>query len=118
MNSDVAIRERSLTQGVEARTKPNRWSSFWGTVFRFEPARVAPWLALRNAIGFLLPLAVGIAFDMLPGAVVVSTGALNVSYSDSSEPYVQRARRMLAASMLVGLAVFIGTCWGRHPIFI
>jgi hypothetical protein len=53
-------------------------------------------------------------------------GALNVSSSDSHDLYVQRARRMLAASVLVGLAAFAGAqnglrahlrfSWGRTPV--
>ena len=35
-------------------------------------------------------------------------GALNVAFSDSSEPYAQRGWRMLRASMVVAIAVFAG----------
>jgi len=119
MNPKLAVPEQqSLAPGVSAPIQPNRWSYFWGTVFSFDRAKVTPWVALRNAVGFLLPLFVGITSEIVPASVVVATGALNVSYSDSGEPYVQRARRMLAASVLVGLAIFIGTRWGRHSLFI
>lgn len=40
------------------------------------------------------------------------TGALNVAFSDSSDPYFLRARRMFAASILVACSVFIGTALG------
>ena len=40
----------------------------------------------------------------LPSGLLVATGALNVAFSDSHVPYVQRARRMLAASVVVGSA--------------
>lgn len=46
----------------------------------------------------------------------MSTGALNVSFSDSHEPYVQRGRRMIAASVLVGMAVFAGALSGRNHV--
>ncbi len=69
---------------------------------------MTPALALRNAFGVVLPLAVGVAIGAVPSALVVTTGALNVSFSDSNDPYRQRAGRMLASSLLVGIAVFIG----------
>jgi len=39
---------------------------------------------------------------------VVASGALNVSYSDGSDPYPTRLKRMLASSMICALAVFVG----------
>jgi uncharacterized membrane protein YccC len=46
--------------------------------------------------------------------VAIATGALNVSYSDGSDPYAQRARRMLAWSLLGAIAVFIGSVTGKY----
>src|SRR5260370_3678843 len=48
------------------------------------------------------------------GGVVVASGALNVSYSDGSDPYAQRARRMLSSSVLCALAVLLGALSGSH----
>ena len=89
---------------------------FWQRVLQFQTAKISPWIALRNTLGFALPLAAGIALGSVPAALIASIGALNVSYSDSHDPYVQRARRMLAASGLVGLAVFAGAVCGNHHI--
>lgn len=44
----------------------------------------------------------------------MATGALNVSFSDGQEPYPQRGKRMLAASVLVGFAVFAGALGGHR----
>lgn len=88
--------------------------SLWRQVFQFQKEKIAPWIALRNTLGFALPLAAGIAFDRIPAALIVAIGALNVSYSDSHDPYRQRARRMLASSTLGGLAVFAGAVCGNH----
>jgi len=90
--------------------------SFWRGVLQFQKEKIAPWIALRNTLGFALPLAVGIALGNIPAALIASIGALNVSYSDSHDPYLQRARRMLAASGLVGLAVFAGAVCGNHHL--
>jgi uncharacterized membrane protein YccC len=51
---------------------------------------------------------------MVSGGLAVATGALNVSFSDSHDPYRMRARKMAAASVLVGTAVFLGASLGRH----
>ena len=104
---------------VEGRTEPvetSTWSTFWQTLIRYQSDKVAPWMAVRNAIGVALPLAMGVELGRIPSALAMSTGALNVSFSDSDEPYAQRARRMCAASLLVGLAVFAGALSGRNQV--
>ncbi|MGA8029576.1 MAG: FUSC family protein [Bryobacteraceae bacterium] len=71
-------------------------------------------MALRNSLAVALPLGVGIAMGNPLGAVAVTTGALNVSYSDGRDPYAQRARRMLAWSILGAIAVFTGSVTGAY----
>src|SRR6267378_3343932 len=93
-----------------------RMTAFWRSLVRFQADKVAPWLALRNTLGVALPLAAGVAAGTVSAGLVVGTGALNVAFSDSEEPYAQRARRMLASSALVGLAVFAGSLTGRSPV--
>jgi len=104
---------------VEGRAEPvgtSTWSIFWQTLIRYQAEKVAPWMAVRNTIGVALPLAIGVEVGRIPSALAMSTGALNVSFSDSQEPYAQRARRMFAASLLVGLAVFAGAFSGRNQV--
>src|SRR5215813_13636554 len=88
-------------------------SSFWATVARFDSKLLAPVMALRNAIGVAIPLAAGLLAHNAGGGVLGATGALNVCFSDGTDPYRQRARRMLAASFFVSLAVFAGRFTGR-----
>ena len=90
--------------------------SFWRTALQFQKEKIAPRIALRNTLGFTLPLAAGIALGSVPAALIAGIGALNVSYSDSHDPYLQRARRMLAACALVGLSVFAGAVCGNHRL--
>jgi uncharacterized membrane protein YccC len=90
------------------------WTSFWQTVARFDTGKLNPWLAFRNTLGIAIPLAAGVAFGAVPAGLAAATGALNVSFSDGQEPYLQRARRMLAASVLVALAVFAGALCGNN----
>jgi uncharacterized membrane protein YccC len=85
---------------------------FWATVLRFQKEKLRPQIALRNSLGVFFPLAMAVATGEIRVGVVVALGALNVSYSDSYEPYVLRVRRMLAASVLVGVAVLAGELSG------
>ena len=85
------------------------------TLTRFDKAKINNhWLALRNALAVALPLAIGIAIGNPLGAVAITTGALNVAYADGNDPYAQRARRMLAWSVLGGIAVFTGSISGEY----
>jgi len=88
--------------------------AFWRVLTRFDRSKLSPYQALRNSVGVVLPIIVGIALNMPRGGVVVASGALNVSYSDGSDPYAQRAKRMLTSSALCALAVLLGGLTGSH----
>jgi uncharacterized membrane protein YccC len=88
--------------------------AFWRVLTRFDSSKLAPYMALRNSIGVLLPLVAGFALNMPRGGVVVASGALNVAYSDRSDPYAQRAKRMLSSSVLCALGVLLGALSGSH----
>jgi uncharacterized membrane protein YccC len=94
----------------------NKWQSFWRGVLHVDTAKMQPWIALRNAVGVAVPLAVGIAMGMPLGGLAVASGALNVAYSDGHDPYGQRAKRMLASSLLCSLAVITGGLAGHHSV--
>jgi len=90
---------------------------FWRILTRFESAKLHPYTALRNTAGVVLPLIVGYAMGMPRGGLAVAIGALNVSYSDGSDPYAARAKRMLRAGVLCAVAVFAGAISGnRHLV--
>jgi uncharacterized membrane protein YccC len=97
-------------------TKLSSWSAFWQSVTRFQAEKVQPGLGLRNALGIVIPLAVGAAVGHVSGGAVMTTGALNVAFSDSSDPYAERGRRMLRASIVVAVAVFAGALSGRNQL--
>jgi len=88
---------------------------FWRSVLHFESSKVEPWLALRNAVGVALPLAIGMAAGHATAGLIAASGALNVAFSDGSDPYHHRARRMLSASFFCALAVMAGGLVGQHP---
>lgn len=102
-----------MDAGTAASRRPSAVRALWGTLTRLERAKInSPWMALRNAVAVAAPLAIGMAVGNALGAVAVTTGALNVSYSDGRDPYPQRARRMLAWSILGSIAVFVGSWSG------
>ena len=91
-------------------TGPSPRAALWRTVTRLDKGKInSSWIALRNSLAVALPMGVGIALGNPLGAVAVTTGALNVSYSDGTDPYAHRARRMLAWTILGAFAVFTGT---------
>jgi uncharacterized membrane protein YccC len=93
---------------------PKPASAFWRTVKKIDKSKINNrWMALRNSLAVAVPLAVGIALGNPLAAVAVATGALNVSFSDGRDPYFQRARRMLAWSVLGAVAVFVGSITGN-----
>ena len=92
------------------------WTAFWRTLKRFDAGKIVPEIAIRNTIGFLSALILATVF-ISPGAgVLAGIGALNVSYSDSGDPYIIRARRMLLSSALCGLAVTLGAVSGHSNV--
>ena len=92
------------------------WTVLWKTVARVETGKIIPWIALRNTVGVAVPLILGLHYGQVSAGLVAATGALNVSFSDGKDPYQQRARRMLLASLFCGFAVIVGASTGRNPI--
>src|SRR4051812_1153040 len=93
------------------------WSAFRENLLRFQADKLSPWIGLRNAIGVGLALAIAVGVHATGAGLLAATGALNVAFSDSHTPYIQRARRMLAASVVVALGVFCGAlCAGNHVL--
>src|SRR5580700_3235960 len=104
---------------VREETKLNHgftWISLWRTLTRMEWEKVVLGRAARNAVGVALPLVAGYRFGSMPAGLIASSGALNVCFTDGDDPYRQRARRMLLGTVLVGLAVLIGTLSGHDPM--
>jgi uncharacterized membrane protein YccC len=94
--------------------QPRASAAFWRIITRLERNKVNARIAFRNALGVALPLGIGIGIGESLGAVAITTGALNVSFSDGDDPYAQRARRMLAWSFLGAFSVFTGSITGEY----
>ena len=97
---------------MTAEPVPGAWRTFWRAVVKVDHSKINPWIALRNSLAVAIPLAVGIAIHQPLGGVAVCTGALNVSFSDGTDPYKQRARRMFLWTWLGAVAVFLGSYSG------
>jgi uncharacterized membrane protein YccC len=92
-------------------------ASFWRILTRFDSSKLQPYLALRNTAGVVLPIIAGYGLGMPRGGLAVAIGALNVSYSDGSDRYATRAKRMLLSSVWCAAAVFAGAIsGGNHPV--
>jgi uncharacterized membrane protein YccC len=85
-------------------------------VVHFDKAKMQPQMALRNTAGVLMPLIVGYAAGMPRGGLAMASGALNVSYSDGSDPYAQRAKRMLLSGVWCSVAILLGGLTGHHNV--
>jgi uncharacterized membrane protein YccC len=112
--SSPQVAETSAGSGSEAR--PSSAHAFWQILTLFDSTKLSTHRAFRNALGVVLPLIAGFALHMPRGGLVVASGALNVSYSDGSDPYPARVKRMLASSMICALAVFVGAVSGKHVV--
>jgi uncharacterized membrane protein YccC len=88
--------------------------TFWRSVIFYDRAKVAVWVAARNAAGVALALTAGFLSGHAAGGVIAALGALNVAYSDSPSPYLQRGRRMLSTCFFGALAVLVGGIVGRE----
>src|ERR1700692_5118916 len=99
-----------------ARTGTEAARAFWQVLTHFDSAKLSTHRAFRNAVGVVLPLIAGFALHMPRGGLVVASGALNVSYSDGSDPYSARVKRMLASSVICAVAVFVGAISGKHVV--
>src|SRR5258708_28833138 len=87
---------------------PRPFEALWGIVTHVDHSKINPWQALRNTVGVIVPLIAGYAVGMPRGGLAMASGALNVSYSDGSDPYAKRAKRMLASTVWCSIAVLLG----------
>ena len=90
--------------------------TLWRALIHIEPQKIVPQIAVRNTLGFILALILGMVFSSPTTGAVAGLGALNVCYSDSLGPYRIRAGRMLLATLLVGAAVVIGAISAANNI--
>jgi len=101
---------------AEAHAPVKPLNAFWRTLIRYDAAKIVPEIAVRNTVGFVVAVVLGTLLGGASSGVVAGTGALNISFSDSRDPYSMRARRMLLAALLTGIAVTFGSLSGHSNI--
>lgn len=114
MHARVPQARETSTQPGAGIPASSSWTALWRLVTRFEREKVSAGMALRNATGIVVPLVAGAALGETPYAMIASLGAMNVSFSDGSDPYQLRASRMLAASVLGATAIVVGSLAGSN----
>ena len=68
-------------------------AGFWRSITHFEKSKINTWIALRNSLAIAIPLAAGVAAGKPGAGLIGAIGALNVAYSDGTDPHFYRARR-------------------------
>jgi uncharacterized membrane protein YccC len=114
--TNTVVQAPRASASVQIPAHEGAAKNFWRILTRFDSSKLQPYLALRNTAGVVLPLIVGYALGEPRGGLSVAIGALNVSYSDGSDRYAARARRMLLSSVLCAVAVFVGAISGRSHL--
>src|SRR5258708_30125207 len=116
----VSSSTKTTTIG-KARAPENQHVSaikaLWRILTRIDRSKISVWQALRNTAGVVAPLIVGYALGMPRGGLAMASGALNVSYSDGSDPYALRAKRMLASTVWCSVAVLLGGLTAHSDVF-
>lgn len=96
------------SEGARENVQARPLQALWQIVTHVDRSKINAAQALRNTFGVVAPLIVGQWLGMPRGGLAMASGALNVSYSDGSDPYAKRAKRMLASTMWCSVAVLLG----------
>lgn len=86
------------------------------SLLALKPRDVPVRVALRNAVGVVAPLAIGIASGHAAAGLAIATGALNTMFTDQPGPYRLRMQRMLLAALAAGVSALLGTVIGAHSL--
>jgi uncharacterized membrane protein YccC len=116
VSNQSSLEVAKTNSGPTSEAHPSAAHAFWQILTLFDSTKLSAHRAFRNALGVVLPLIAGVALHMPRGGLVVASGALNVSYSDGSDPYSARVKRMLASSVICAVAVFVGAVSGKHVV--
>lgn len=81
---------------------------YYKQLIAFKPRDVPLRVALRNTLGIILPLAIGVALGRPEIGLGVATGALNTMFADQPGPYRLRMVRMLLVAVMASLSAFAG----------
>ena len=88
--------------------------SLIATMLRLDRSRISFPMALRNTLGFALPLILLTALGQPALGVIMGMGTLNVAFADQAGTDYTKAARMLATAAGAAVAVFAGAALGAH----
>jgi uncharacterized membrane protein YccC len=88
------------------------------SLIAFKPRDVPVRVAVRNAVGVVAPLVVGVLAGHVPAGLAIATGALNTMFTDQPGPYRLRMERMLAAACAAGASALLGIVIGGHALLV
>lgn len=83
-------------------------------MLRLDRSRISFPMALRNTLGFALPLILLTALGQPVLGVIMGMGTLNVAFADQAGTDYTKAARMLATAAGAAVAVFAGSALGAH----
>ena len=78
------------------------------TLVAFKRPDVPPWVALRNVVAVVLPLALGVATGYREAGLGISVGALVTMFSDQPGPYRKRLTLLMLASAATATMTLCG----------
>src|SRR5947209_15767573 len=85
----------------------------WRAALRIDRSQITAVPALRSVIGFVLPLALGVATGHVVEGVSMAGGAASLGAIDLTSPYHARTRTMLLACGGIAFSAFVGSLTGR-----
>ena len=84
------------------------WNGFLQQFPKLDRALINPSVAFRNTLGVTLPLVAAAITGNVQAGMIMGLGALVISFSDGPDSYRSRGSRMLFASILCGIATYVG----------
>src|SRR5947209_386533 len=85
----------------------------WRAALRIDRSQITAVPALRSVIGFVLPLALGVATGHVVEGVSIAGGAISLGMVGLTYAYRARMRTMLLACAAVALSAFVGSITSR-----
>lgn len=95
-----------------------RSTGIWSQLITFDRSKMEPWVAFRAALGMALSVVIGFLLKSPAVGLSIAIGALNVCYSDKSDAYIDRAKRMIAASILSAVFVFLAAWSANNAVLV
>src|SRR5436853_4321603 len=113
------ITENDMVNGSNMPKRSKRLSWFpalkhsWRAALRIDRSQVTAVPALRSAIGFVLPLALGVATGHVVEGVSIAGGAVSLGMVGLTYAHRARMRTMLLACAAVAISAFVGSITSR-----